>query len=63
VCCWENDPVQFRDPDMTGGANKVSLRQAQKNFAEYGACERELVPHVRRDGFRRDPNWRPLDSG
>jgi hypothetical protein len=60
MCFWENDPVQFLDPDMPGGANNVSLRQGQKNFVEYGACEREFVPQVRRDGFRRDPTWRPL---
>jgi len=29
---WEDDGVQFRDPDYEGGANKVSLRQAQKTF-------------------------------
>lgn len=60
ACFWENDPVQLREPDMANGANKVSLRQGQRNFAKFGACERGMVPHVHREGFRRDPNWRPL---
>lgn len=63
VCFWENDPVQLRDPDMPGGANKVSLRQGQRNFAEFGACEREMLPHVHPEGFLRDPNWQPLAGG
>lgn len=29
-CFWENDPVQLRNPDYTGGANKMSLNQARK---------------------------------
>jgi hypothetical protein len=29
ICFWEDDIVQFEDPDFEGGANIVSLRQAQ----------------------------------
>ncbi len=29
VCGWEDDPVQRRDPDLTGGANHLSLHQAR----------------------------------
>ena len=32
ICLWENDPIQFEDPDFTGGANEYSLNQARKNF-------------------------------
>ncbi|WP_420793545.1 CPCC family cysteine-rich protein [Roseinatronobacter alkalisoli] len=32
VCGWEDDPIQSRDPDFAGGANKLSLRQAQKEW-------------------------------
>ncbi len=28
ICYWEDDEVQFNDPDFEGGANEVSLRQA-----------------------------------
>ncbi len=29
-CEWENDPVQFRDHDSNGGANKMSVRKARR---------------------------------
>lgn len=48
VCFWEDDPIQLEDPTFEGGANKVSLIQAQKNYKKFGACEREMIPHVRK---------------
>ncbi len=50
VCYWEDDPVQFNDPDYVGGANKVSLNQARKNFLEFGASELEWKKYVRAPG-------------
>jgi len=47
VCFWQDDYVQLHDHDFSGGANKVSLNQARKNFIEFGACERELRKYVR----------------
>lgn len=32
VCNWENDPVQLENPDLEGGANKLSLNQARLKF-------------------------------
>jgi hypothetical protein len=32
VCGWEDDNVQFRDPDSTGGANELSLNQARARY-------------------------------
>lgn len=60
ICFWEDDPVQFSDPDFAGGANRVSLRQAQANFTEFGACKREVLPDVRLPGTTdaRAPDWR-----
>lgn len=29
TCYWEDDPVQFYDPDYRGGANKMSLNEAR----------------------------------
>ena len=62
TCFWHDDYVQFNDPDYGGGANKVSLRQAQKNFSEFGACEVEMKVHVREPeaGDEKDVNWQPL---
>ncbi len=36
VCFWEDDPVQYDDPDYAGGANGISLNQARVNFAKNG---------------------------
>lgn len=48
VCDWEDDNVQFEDPDYAGGANKVSLNQARRNFASLGAKSKEAVKFVRK---------------
>ena len=32
LCGWEDNEVQFIDPDYEGGANKLSLNQARKLF-------------------------------
>ena len=32
VCGWEDDPVQFADPDYRGGANTDSLREHRAGF-------------------------------
>jgi hypothetical protein len=62
VCFWEDDPIQLEDPDYEGGANPMSLRQAQQNFLEFGACDREMLRNVRPPAKdeERDENWRPL---
>jgi hypothetical protein len=64
VCFWEDDPIQLQDPDYEAGANSVSLRQAQRNFLEFGACDREMLHNVRPPAKdeARDKNWKPLDS-
>jgi hypothetical protein len=62
VCFWEDDGVQFDDPDYEGGANEVSLRQAQQNFREFGACDPRASTSVRSpaEDELRDEAWRPL---
>jgi hypothetical protein len=32
VCGWEDDPIQNDDPDYAGGANHISLNEAQRAF-------------------------------
>lgn|SRR5487761_1362742 len=63
ICFWEDDIVQLQDPTFSGGANKPSLIDAQKNYREFGACEERLKPHARlpRPDEKRDPSWRPFD--
>lgn len=48
VCFWEDDPVQLEDEHCEGGANNISLLQARKNFREFGACDKDVIDHVRK---------------
>ncbi|WP_212972005.1 CPCC family cysteine-rich protein [Bacillus sp. J14TS2] len=54
ICFWEDD----------GGANIPSLRKAQKNFLEFGACEERCIEFVRKPNKFdiKDPNWKPLEN-
>jgi len=58
VCFWEDD--QLEDPNYEGGANNVSLKQGQRNFIEFGACDKEMIKHVRKPkkNEQRDDNWK-----
>jgi hypothetical protein len=47
VCFWEDERVQFEDPSLRGGANEVSLVEAQENFRRFGAAAERCLPHVR----------------
>lgn len=31
-CSWENDPIQRDKPDLTGGANIMSLEEAKEAY-------------------------------
>lgn len=48
VCFWEDDPVQSQDLNYHGGANKVSLNEARKNYKKIGACTEEMLQNVRK---------------
>ncbi|MFD3658715.1 CPCC family cysteine-rich protein [Streptomyces sp. NPDC058620] len=63
ICFWEDDAQQFRWPFMPGGANCVSLVEAQRNFQAYGACDQHGRGFARppADHERLDPHWRPID--
>ncbi|WP_404356481.1 hypothetical protein LG291_23275 [Cytobacillus firmus] len=62
LCFWEDDWVQYSNPDYEGGANEVSLRQAQHNFINFGACDEGSIKFVRKPNIEdiKDPNWKPL---
>lgn len=34
ICKWEDDEIQFSNPDYKGGANKMSLNEARKMYFE-----------------------------
>lgn len=48
VCYWEDDAVQNDNEDLSGGANKVSLREARENYKKFGACEERFISNVRK---------------
>ena len=60
ICFWEDDPIQFNDHDYEGGANQVSLRQAQINFEQFGACEEDMIKNVFNPdkSYKRNPSWK-----
>lgn len=58
VCFWEDDGLQYEEPDYEGGANNVSLHQAQYNFRTFGASDKESLPDVRRP----TDNERPISQ-
>ncbi|MCM3128140.1 CPCC family cysteine-rich protein [Paenibacillus sp. MER 78] len=65
ICWWQDDPACWNDPDAIGGANgSTSLRQAQKNYIAYGACDESMLDLVRAPGIEdiRDPNWKPFEA-
>jgi hypothetical protein len=63
VCGWEDDVSQLRFPRTSGGANEVSLIEAQANFAEHGAADpRRSARQAAMAGRPRDPHWRPINK-
>ncbi|KXK28491.1 MAG: HIRAN domain protein [Candidatus Brocadia sinica] len=62
ICYWEDDPSQYEDPDLEGGPNSPSLRQAQLNFILYGASDQECLSYVQPPSLWdiRDSTWLPL---
>lgn len=63
VCFWEHDTL-LKDVDRPGLANKTSLRQAQKNFLEFGACDIDMKKNVRKPkpSEKRDDGWQPFPA-
>lgn len=58
ICFWEDDAEQ------SYSSNRVSLRQAQRNFIEFDACEREWLKDVRHPtcNDQRAPGWETIDT-
>jgi hypothetical protein len=44
ICYWQDDPVDYAHPDEPWGPNRVSLKQAQRNFLALGAVEESPRP-------------------
>jgi hypothetical protein len=63
ICYWTDNPQQLANPEIVNEINKVSLRQAQKNFEAFGACEYEALEFVRppKPEEEREVGWKKLD--
>jgi len=48
ICFWQDDIVQYENAYYEGGANRVSLYMAQKNFKEIGASDKKNLTYVRK---------------
>jgi len=62
VCKWNDDDIQSIRPDLDGGANKESLREAQKNFKEIGRASKHLYKSHKApiSDYEKDENWMPF---
>jgi hypothetical protein len=48
VCYWQDDNVQFANPDFGGGPNEgVSLNAARQNYLQHGVFLSKWLPNVR----------------
>jgi hypothetical protein len=57
VCDWEDDALQLANPACGGGANQLSLIEAQAMALRLAPFE---VTELK--GFRRSGSWRPMNS-
>lgn len=63
VCFWQDDFYQLENPNDEGGPNRVSLRTAQQNFVDFGACEFDMKRYSRLPNKNepKDPHWKLLE--
>lgn len=57
ACFWEDDGQNDEDADVIrGGTNgKLSLSEARRNFADFGACEKRHIRNVRKPRYEEVP--------
>ena len=62
ICFWEDDALQLRFPELADQTNAVSLAEAQRNYAKFGAIEERFAGDVRQPTADdvRDPDFRPI---
>ena len=48
VCYWEDDPLQFKDINYSGGANKVTLKIAKENYKRFGAISKDFIKYTKK---------------
>lgn len=55
VCGWNSDPMQEAVPTEALGSNGLSLETARRNFAEFGAINRDKLIGLAPDRTRKYP--------
>ena len=49
VCFWEDDGLHDNPDEPCGGPNHdLSLNDARRHYKQFGACERDMIKHVRK---------------
>lgn len=48
VCFWENDPFITFDSEPSDSNHGMTLKEAKDNFLQFGACDKEMLCHVRK---------------
>ncbi len=43
VCGWQFDVVAHNNPDISIGANKISLNEARENYSKFGVSKKRLI--------------------
>ncbi len=63
ICLWQDNLAQLRFPLMPNVANRVSLIEAQGNYAQCGAAEQRNANRGRLplSGETREEGWRSVD--
>jgi Cysteine-rich CPCC len=63
ICFWEDDDTPGYFGYRWSKSNQVSLREAQRNFLAFGACEQEWLDDVRTPFYDevQDSNWQTID--
>jgi len=46
ICFWEDDGMDIDNLDEYCDPNHMTLREARRNFKEFGACEKEMLKNV-----------------
>lgn len=60
ICFWEDDGQDIDQLDEPSGPNHgITLREGRANFAEFGACERDMLRHVIAPEYRAEYEHRP----
>lgn len=47
VCYWQDDIVQYNDPEFKGGGNDISLIEAKINYSRIKVIDKKFEKYIR----------------